>query len=203
MTEEKEELRPPIDTGVGKGPTSSVVIAASALFFLALSGLLLYALWQFWPPSPTAPGEAPPASGSFNFFGAGLSLSREKNFLLIVAIGGALGAMAYILRSFFRYVGDRALTNSWLLLYYLSPMVGAILGTLIYIVLRAGLITSTGIGQTDPFGFVAVSALVGLFSAQAAEKLKQIFEAIFVPSPSAHESTVAVTEGQRPPREAK
>jgi len=40
----------------------------------------------------------------------------------------------------------------------------------------------------NPFGFAAIAALVGLFSRQANKKLKQIFEAVFVPDSDGKES---------------
>jgi hypothetical protein len=97
------------------------------------------------------------------FFWWSVSLSREKGFFVIVAIAGALGAMGHCLRSYFRYVGERNLLWNWTLSYFLIPFVGAIIGTLVFILLRAGLITGGGVAQSDPFGFAAVAALVGLF----------------------------------------
>lgn len=168
----------PWDTGVGKSAVNGLWVIVGAILFVGISVLLLYSLWQFWPPSaPT--GGTPPTQSTAHFLSWDFSLTREKNFLVIVAIAGALGAMGHVLRSYFRYVGERSLIWSWMLSYFLIPLVGAIFGTLVYILLRAGLITGGGAVQGDPFGFASVAALVGLFSAQAAEKLKQVFETIF------------------------
>jgi hypothetical protein len=93
---------------------------------------------------------------------------------MVVALAGALGASLHSLRSASRYIGERYLFRSWLPFYVLLPFVGAILSTIVYLVLRAGLITG-GSASQDPFGFAAVAALVGLFSSQAAEKLKEVF----------------------------
>jgi hypothetical protein len=58
----------------------------------------------------------------------------------------------------------------------------------VYLVLRAGLLPgAANSGQPDPYGIAAISALVGLFSAQTAEKLKTVFETLF---------TKAVTRSQ-------
>jgi hypothetical protein len=51
-----------------------------------------------------------------------------------------------------------------------------------YVILRGGLITGTA-AQVNFFGFAAIAALVGLFSPEAADKLKQIFSTLFAPSP--------------------
>jgi len=189
MAEEPSTAAPglPWDTGVGKSAVKAPWVIGSALILIGLAALLLYALWQFWPPS-AATGSTPPMESSVQFFWWDLSVSRDKSFFIIVAIAGALGAMGHVLRSYFRYVGERSLIWSWMLSYFLIPFVGAIFGTLIFILLRAGLITGGGVAQTDPFGFAAVAALVGLFSSQAAEKLKLIFETIFATPQAASES---------------
>ncbi len=180
----------PWDTGIGKSPVKGPWVIATAVVLIAMSGILLYALWQFWPPS-LVPGEPVPASSSVRFLWSNISVSREKSFFVIVALAGALGAMGHVLRSFFRYVGERNLLWSWILSYFLIPLVGAIFGTLVFILLRAGLITGGGLAQSDPFGFAAVAGLVGLFSSQAAEKLKQIFETIFATPEAGGESVTA------------
>jgi hypothetical protein len=182
----------PWDTGIGKSAVKGPWVVGSALVFIGLSALLLYALWQFWPPS-ALPGGTPPTESSVRFAWWTITLSRDKDIFIIVAIAGALGAMGHVLRSFFRYVGERGLLWSWMLSYFLTPFVGAILGTLVFILLRAGLITGGGATQTDPFGFAAVAALVGLFSAQASEKLKQVFETILLAPPAGGESVTAPT----------
>ena len=160
-------------------------IVVCAIFF-AIAGLaLIYALWQFWPPSVPV-GSTPKAFYRFRFVVWTFFIPREKSLLVIVAISGALGSMIYVIRSFFRYVGERKLVYSWLLSYFLTPLAGAALATAVYIVLRAGLISGGG-ASPDAFGFAAVGLLVGLFVQQAAEKLKDVFETIFAEGPKGSE----------------
>ena len=171
------------DTGVGNGPVAPAVIAICSVFFVGLGLLLLYALWKFFPAVVPA-GQTAPATTDYRFLWGTFTLTPEKDLLVAVALAGGVGAMAYVLRSFFKYVGERLLRNSWLLSYFLIPLVGAIMATIVYIVIRGGLISGGGIDQTNPFGFAAVAVLVGLFSAQAAEKLKQVFETLFAAPPA-------------------
>jgi hypothetical protein len=97
-----------------------------------------------------------------------------------VALAGVIGAMLHGLRSLSRYVGEQYLFRSWISYYILLPLVGAILATIVYLVLRAGLLPgASSSSQPDPYGISAIAALVGLFSAQAAEKLKAVFETLF------------------------
>jgi hypothetical protein len=106
--------------------------------------------------------------------------------------------MGHVLRSFFKYVGERNLIWSWMPQYVLIPALGAILATISYILLRAGLIgTGTAAGQEgNIWGFAAVATLVGLFTSQAAAKLKDVFEIVLAPSKPGSES---LASGAVPP----
>jgi hypothetical protein len=176
---------PCAESGFGECPVRPSVIALCAVAFAVLGLVLLYALWQFWPPTLAVDAKVKPFY-QFRFLWWTFFISREKNLLVIVAISGALGAMIYVVRSFFRYVGERNLRYSWLLSYFLSPLAGGILATAVYIVLRAGLISGGGT-TPDPFGFAATGVLVGMFVQQAAEKMKMVFESLFAPAPTSSE----------------
>jgi hypothetical protein len=159
------------------------VVFLTILLF-AVSILTLYSLMAFWPDSTD--GVVNPTT-TYLYFGQPVTIGSERGLLLLVAIAGVAGSMAYVLRSFFKYVGERHLVWSWVPSYLLTPLVGSLLAVLTYIVVRAGLISgSTDIG--NPFGFAAIAVLVGLFSAQAAEKLKQVFETMFAAAPPGSES---------------
>lgn len=117
----------------------------------------------------------------FNLFG--LSgwhvLWGETRLLLIVMLCGFLGAMIYSLRSFFWYTGNRELVWSWMAMYILVPVVGAMMAVVFYLVFRGGLFSpTTTVSETSPFGFAAIAALVGMFIQQSAMKLKDIFETL-------------------------
>jgi hypothetical protein len=103
----------------------------------------------------------------------------EERLLLIVALAGVLGSSVHALRSFYWYVGNRELILSWLAMYLLLPVIGALLGLIFYITIRDGLFPQATIQQTSPFAFVAISALVGMFSVQATLKLQDIAETVF------------------------
>lgn len=178
---------------VGEKPVEKWEVMVIGVIYLAAAVLLLYAVWQFWPPTATADRPAPACDGC-NFFGVEFTLGRERNILLLVALTGSLGAIVHGLRSLSTYVGERIFFRSWLLMYFFLPVVGAALATVVYLVLRAGLITG-GAATADPFGFAAISALVGLFSAQAAEKLKDVFETLFKKLEAGGDSV----EGLEPP----
>ena len=155
------------------------------------------------PTTTTAGGQAPATTvvvqaapnPPVRLFGARLEVSREARLFIVVALAGALGGLVYALRSLTWYAGNRNLKYSWMMTYYLQPIVGAGLATIIYVVLRGGLVVVTTQASPDvvnPFGFAAFGALVGLFSAQAAEWLKRIFEQVFVPAPKGKDPAIEV-----------
>jgi hypothetical protein len=186
-TEQAAKAAP--DTGIGKRGVTGIWVIAISVLFVVETLVLLYAVMIFWPPTLalTATGQTSgiPPDTTAVFFGNTIVMTREQNLLLLMAVLGGLGAMGHVFRSFFKYVGERGLIWSWVPQYVLIPFVGAILATITYILLRAGLIggSSTGaVPEGNTWGFAAVATLVGLFSAQAAEKLKDVFEIVLSPA---------------------
>jgi hypothetical protein len=158
----------------------------------AVSLLALYGLWRFWPAAPPATGSAP-ATAKFSYFNWRLSLTRDQQFFVVPALAGAIGAMLHGLRSLSTYIGERYLFRSWIPYYALLPLVGSLLATIVYLVLRAGLLpAATSSSQPDPYGIAAIGALVGLFSAQAAEKLKAVFETLFTKAATGSQSVTDI-----------
>jgi hypothetical protein len=167
--------RPRRSTSRPADPVSRLGVIVLGLILLIMAVTLLYLLIGLWPPpsGQTTLATNPP-----------VTLDSERSYLLLVALAGATGAIVHVLRSFFAYAGERKLVWSWVPSYFLIPVVGALLGTLVYIVVRAGLIPG-GTDQANPFGFAAIAGLVGLFSGQAAAKLKDVFETLFA-APEKH-----------------
>lgn len=164
---------------IGQGFVPKWWIVAFTLLLLLLSGVLLYSLWQLWPSSP-AKGD----SERVTYFGTSFDVSTDTLFFAIVALAGALGGLVHTLRSFSMYVGTRYLRWSWIPFNLLLPVVGALGGTVFYLVFRGGLFsTSTSSTAANPYGFAAVAALVGLFSEQAIEKLRHIAKEMFAEAP--------------------
>jgi hypothetical protein len=153
-------------TGPGAGyvPRGALIVFASVA---VLSGVVgLYSLWSFWPE--VGPGEESTGSQEVTWFGWNLSLNRELLFFLAVALAGTLGGLIHTIRSFAWYVGNRSLKWSWVPFNLLLPVVGALAGTVFYLVLRTGLFSpSTSVDNASPFGFAAIAVLAGLFSQQA------------------------------------
>jgi hypothetical protein len=105
--------------------------------------------------------------------------SPYRLFVMVV-LAGALGGTVHAIRSFFWYVGNRDLRWSWTLMYVLLPVSGAAIAVVFFLIASVGLYTTQGTGS---FVLVGLAALVGMFSVQAAEKLKSIAEGLLAPAP--------------------
>ncbi|MHC4511851.1 MAG: hypothetical protein ACYTAO_23380 [Planctomycetota bacterium] len=156
---------------VWSGYVSPGGIIASAVYLIALSGLLIYAIFQFWPGQTSQTGVAE----AVRFFDARISMSTELRLLAVVALAGALGGQIHALRSFAWYVGNRQLKLSWLMEYFLKPFVAASLALVVYFAVRAGFICAdSSAAGNNVYGFAGLAGLVGLFSSIAVNKLKRI-----------------------------
>jgi hypothetical protein len=178
------------ETHRARAPGSGFVprgwIAAFAVVGVVLAAVALYSLWSFWPASSRVGTSAAKVTAQrVNYFGWRPSLSPEFLLFVVVAIAGALGGLVHTIRSFSWYVGNRRLHWSWVPFYSMLPAIGALGATVFYLVLRAGLFSpSASTEQISPFGFTAVAVLVGLFSEQALEKLRQVASNLFAERPT-------------------
>ena len=101
-------------------------------------------------------------------------LSRDQVLMLIIAASGAIGGAAYGLRSSVWHLGVTDFKRSWIAWYFVQPFLGAALGTLTYLVVRARFINPSSSDALNPFGFVAIAGLVGLFTENAFAHLKRV-----------------------------
>jgi hypothetical protein len=175
------------DSGIGRSPVGGWWVVVLTVLLAAAALGLLAALFSFWPGSYEGAPVAPPPTVAV-FLGREFTLDRDHALMLMVGLAGATGSLGHVLRSFFRYVGERNLVWSWVPSYLLTPFVGALLATITYVVVRAGFIGVSGASLGNPFGFAAIALLVGLFSGQAAQKLKDVFETIFTRVPTGSEA---------------
>lgn len=111
-------------------------------------------------------------------------LSDEERLFLIIMFAGALGGLVHALRSFYWYAGCRKLVLSWAGFYITLPVLGAAMATIFYLVVRGGFFSpQSQISDTSPFGFAAMAVLIGMFTEQAAVKLKDILETFLSQAP--------------------
>jgi hypothetical protein len=162
------------------------VIVVVAVAVVLAAAFVFYSLVVFWPSADPKAGPYQPV----DYFGWERNLSRDTLFFLVVAFGGALGGLIHTTRSVSWYTGNRNLRWSWMLFNLMLPIVGALAGTVFYIVLRAGLFSPTAPADSvSAYGFTAVAIMAGLFSEQAMEKLRQIAAELFSPEPQGADHT--------------
>lgn len=180
---------------VNHQPTSTSILVLIAVYMILLSVLLIYSLLVIWPANP-AEASTTAKSSVTRFLFWDIFINEEVRLILIVFIAGGLGSLVHAFRSYFWYVGHKAFVSSWAMMYFLLPFIGSSLSLLFFFVLRGGLFSPQATVQaTSPYGFAGVAGLVGLFSNQAALKLKEVAESFF----STRESTRGadtVTEGK-------
>jgi hypothetical protein len=175
------------DSGVGRSYVGAMGVMVVAGIIVATMTLAVYGLVAVWPTSASA------TTTPSHVAGITLLLDREQRLFVIVALAGALGGLIHSARSLYEYVGNRVLRRSWLVMYLSLPFIGGALAVVFYVILRGGLITGTA-AEVNFFGFAAISALVGLFSPEAAEKLKQIFSTLLAPDPPGRDRLTPSTD---------
>jgi ABC-type amino acid transport substrate-binding protein len=84
--------------------------------------------------------------------------------------------MIFIAAAFTAHVVAKRFTRSWVLWYFVKPFTAAGLALAIYLVFRAGLLsTGDNAAGINPFGVVGLAMLTGLFTDAATKKLRDIF----------------------------
>ena len=156
---------------------------ALGVYIAALNAAIIFCLVRSWPVAL----DTNSTSG----------LSTEGRFFVSAALAGALGSYIHLATSFVDHTGNRRLNRNWAWWYFLRPWIGAALALVVYFVIRAGLITGAGENSTanlNPYGVGAIAALSGMFSKQATDKLREIFENLCAtdrPSPGKNEPNEA------------
>lgn len=137
---------------------------AIALYLLAMFASTAYFLVALWPLS--GPG----------------TVALDIRLFLIAAASGALGACVHLAASFADYAGNERLTSSWIWWYVFRPFIGMALAEIVYLAIRGGFFNASAgaPGVINPYGVAAIAALTGLFSRQATDKLREVFETLFL-----------------------
>ena len=111
-------------------------------------------------------------------------INRELDYLWLVLLAGSLGSFLHMGQSYTDFIGNRTIKSSWAWWYGFHPFIGAGLALVFYAAVRGGLMAvATGSNSTaadlNPFGLVAMGALVGMFSKAATTKLGEVFDTLF------------------------
>jgi hypothetical protein len=173
-----------------------LVITTGTIALVIFAVALLASLVNLWPAveastsamttvaAGTTGAAAKPAAAAHNvamFFGlVTVSVSPAVALMLLVILMGALGSLIHAGTSFGDFVGNRRFFSSWVAWYLLRPVVGVLLALLFYFAVRGGFFSaSSQTSSVNPYGIAALSGLAGLFSKQATDKLREVFETLF------------------------
>jgi hypothetical protein len=172
----------------GRDSTESLAHRTTILslsMLLLLLGLLLPAcvfyVWQVVERAQVST-ETPPAA-RLDLWGLNVTVTAEAAFFLFVLAASALGSFVHAATSFVSYVGNRDLKRSWALWYVFRTLIGSALATVAYLAFRAGFLGEGATKDVNAFGVGALAALVGLFSKQATDKLREVFDVVFRAGP--------------------
>ena len=149
---------------------------------IGVSGtLLLFLLIRLWPilEETRQPGSPRPR---VHLLGSGLvvTFTADTALLVLVVVTSAIGGFVHAATSFSTYVGNGRLHRSWVWWYLLRSFIGVALAVSFYFAVRGGLLSAQVSGDSiNPYGIAALAALVGLFSKQATDKLREVFETMF------------------------
>lgn len=153
---------------------SRIVLGVGLLLF---GIVLLYLLVTLWPAVTAAQANA---GASVTWFWRDLQFTADTTLLMLVVLVSALGSYVHVTVSFSDFAGNRQLATSWVWWYLLRAFVGSSLAVLFYFAVRGGFFASASeTEQINVYGMAALAGLVGLFSKQATDKLREIFDTAF------------------------
>ena len=115
-------------------------------------------------------------------------LDSDAALLLLVTLASAVGSFVHVATSFANYAGRNRFETSWVTWYVLRIPIGAALATVFYFVVRAGFFSGDAPNSAvNVYGVAAVAGFVGLFSRQATDKLRELFDTLFKTDGAAEE----------------
>jgi hypothetical protein len=148
------------------------------LMFL-LGAALLYLVIALWPAVQAA-AKAGDGTAKVSWFGYDWKPTADAALLVLVVLTSAVGSYVHAAVSFADYVGNRGFVVSWIWWYLLRVFVGSSLAVIFYFAIRGGFLgTGTDAADVNVYGIAAISGLVGLFSKQATDKLREVFDTAF------------------------
>jgi hypothetical protein len=108
-------------------------------------------------------------------------ITRELQLALLALLAGALGSYVHAIKSLTDFIGSRSVTASWFWWYIARPFLGMAMALIFYAVVRGGFLAGTPADAkvVNPFGVLAIGALVGMFADKAAQKLGDVFDTLF------------------------
>jgi hypothetical protein len=148
------------------------------LWLAVISLVLIAGLFEVLSPNPTITWlSAESGSG-----GSGTASAEMRNLLVTIFAAG-VGSMITTILGYLKHASERRdFMLSFVPWYFARPLIGILLGVVFYFVLKGGLLVTVGAASAadiNVYGLGALAALVGLFSKNAVEKLRDVFGTLF------------------------
>jgi hypothetical protein len=126
--------------------------------------------------SPRAPAQSVPlVFGVFD-----VTLHPDAILLLLVITASSVGSFVHVATSFSTHVGRNRFEFTWATWYLFRIFIGASLASVFYFVMRAGFLSGDQTNTAlNAYGIAAIAGFVGLFSRQATDKLRELFDTLF------------------------
>jgi hypothetical protein len=142
--------------------------------------VLIVFVLSAWPLVEPAPSGTSTREKVWSFLGIySWKVTPDTALLLLVVAVSMLGSFIHAATSFATYAGNRRLYSSWVWWYLLRAAIGASLALIVYFVVRGGLFSGTATSESlNPYGIAGIAGLSGLFSKQATDKLREIFDTV-------------------------
>lgn len=147
---------------------------------VASTALLMTQLLAIWPAVSAGALDPPKKRLTPLLFGAiDITIDPEVVLIAMVMLVGALGALVGGCRRFIYFSARDELTRRDEWSYLMRPLQGAALALIVYFTLRGGYLGQDQTAPVNPYGVAALSALVGLFTRHAVNKLTDVFDTLF------------------------
>jgi hypothetical protein len=167
-------------------PNNLLIVWLGTIVLIVFGLALIASLVNLWPSierlTSNTGASATHSMSTVRLFFATVTVKATPStaLLLLVVLAGALGSLIHAATSFVDFVGNRRFYSSWSAWYLLRPVVGAALAVLVYFAVRGGFLSGTSSSSDiNPYGIGAFAGLAGLFSKQATDKLREVFQTLF------------------------
>jgi hypothetical protein len=148
------------------------------LWLVVISLVLIAGLFEVLSPNPAITWLST-GSGS----GGSGTASAEMRNLFVTIFAAGVGSMITTILGYLKHASERRdFMLSFVPWYFARPLIGILLGVVFYFVLKGGLLVTVGTATAsniNVYGLGALAALVGLFSKNAVEKLRDVFGTLF------------------------
>ena len=170
--------------GAARRANNPLVVVFGTIVLIVVGLAFLASLVNIWPIVDAGATSGAPATARHTvrllFALVTVKVTPSTALLLLVMAAGGLGSMIQAATSFGDFVGNRRFYSSWVPWYLMRIIVGVLLALVLYFAFRGGFFSgSSSTSAVNPYGIAALAALAGLFSKQATDKLREVFETLF------------------------